>query len=157
MREELGKQVSNFAQTRITPACAGRTALWQYKIHKYRDHPRVCGKNPAIVPPTLDYLGSPPRVREEPYFSNIFFCCIRITPACAGRTRSVNFSLYFFWDHPRVCGKNLSPKYFTATPPGSPPRVREELYTSSLFPHFHRITPACAGRTVFFEYPLNIG
>ena len=32
-----------------------------------------------------------------------------------------------FRDHPRECGKNVSPALFAAETEGSPPRVREKL------------------------------
>jgi len=45
VREELGLYAEEEAQTRITPACAGRThAIKKYPDIK-KDHPRVCGKN----------------------------------------------------------------------------------------------------------------
>ena len=48
-----------------------------------------------------------------------------------------------------MCGENLSPfaKYENVI--GSPPRVRGKL-SKALYAHFYlRITPACAGKTVF--------
>ena len=77
----------------------------------------------------MDYirLGSPPRVREKPLDLFCNSSSERITPACAGKTPTLELVSFAFRDHPRVCGKNPSlfkcPKYRV----GSPPRVREKL------------------------------
>ena len=55
--------------TRITPACAGNRFSCHAQLHKYWDHPRVCGeqnKRPKIL---TDDEGSPPRVRGTAVFS----------------------------------------------------------------------------------------
>ena len=73
----------------------------------------------------------------------------RITPACAGKTRPVPFKAFIEWDHPRVCGKDLcriSPiRWFL----GSPPRVRERPCLGYAICSMVRITPACAGKTIY--------
>jgi len=46
-----------------------------------------------------------------------------------------------------VCGKNSVVGLFWFAKLGSPPRVREELFSSLYFLSSSRITPACAGRT----------
>ena len=49
----------------ITPACAGKTAPCPLSRFKYRDHPRVCGKNLKNTSGLGCDKGSPPRVREK--------------------------------------------------------------------------------------------
>ena len=50
----------------ITPACAGKT-LDSHSINDaIKDHPRVCGENPVILPSWMRGGGSPPRVRGKP-------------------------------------------------------------------------------------------
>ena len=51
--------------TRITPACAGKTALPPSEARRSQDHPRLRGKNFLSVraPPLV--LGSPPLAREK--------------------------------------------------------------------------------------------
>ena len=55
------------------------------------------------------------------------------------------------WDHPRVCGKNCQNFRHTEIIRGSPPRMREKplLQRWEITPS--GITPAYAGKTVFFE------
>ena len=117
-------------------------------LHKTRgDHPRVCGKDLPLIIETIIDVGSPPRVRERPVYNLIHVVVLGITPACAGKTASLCVQDALRWDHPRVCGKDLS-----STPPdtaiaGSPPRVRERPRGCPAgWPAF-RITPACAGKT----------
>ena len=52
------------ALSRITPACAGRTARHDVWLYLVEDHPRVCGKDRKISIDAGDVIGSPPRVRE---------------------------------------------------------------------------------------------
>ena len=77
---------------------------------------------------------------------------LRITPACAGKTRSINDDGLFEQDHPRVCGKNFQIRMLKIAREGSPPRVREkrDLLTYKL--EGWGITPACAGKTCNWLY-----
>ena len=50
-----------------------------------------------------------------------------ITPACAGKTPTIERVEFPDQDHPRVCGKNLKIRVKMLGQPGSPPRVREKL------------------------------
>ena len=86
MREELSVNTTDTVQTRITPACAGRTSFIELAVQLLQDHPRVCGKNPLPQIATEAYAGSPPRVREELRTIPIGAVLKGITPACAGRT-----------------------------------------------------------------------
>ncbi len=113
-------------KTRITPACAGKTAILVSQSSRLQDHPRVCGKNPLIAPNAFWKPGSPPRVREkletdfEPRKKS------GITPACAGKTHRHYLQRLVPWDHPRVCGKNFFTTREVSLGLGSPPRVREK-------------------------------
>ena len=111
---------------RITPACAGKTSWQMAQSPLRRDHPRVCGKNTSLLKCMAIVPGSPPRVREK-LFNNLNWSMFpRITPACAGKTYVVKHSLFSWWDHPRVCGKNTFRPCGKNDLPGSPPRVREK-------------------------------
>ena len=72
----------------------------------------------------------------------------RITPACAGKTSSALICLSWSWDHPRVCGKNISDILKMVRVLGSPPRMREKRGTEYVAEKDLGITPACAGKTV---------
>ena len=107
-RVREGQFVCNvsFCLHRITPACAGRTSKYRPDERELEDHPRVCGKDyhREDICPLL--LGSPPRVREGQTLEKGRLHTIRITPACAGRTRWNSSEQALKKDHPRVCGKD---------------------------------------------------
>ena len=70
-------------------------------------------------------MGSPPRVRERLLLLALPIMVLRITPACAGKTKMDKEKRLFSRDHPRVCGKDLPKVFGVIRIPGSPPRVRE--------------------------------
>ena len=91
-------------------------------------------------------------MREKPVLAKSLADGAGITPACAGKTLRQNADLTIFRDHPRVCGKNairVSEAYLGL---GSPPRVREKPGLRLWFHANGRITPACAGKTLFGLY-----
>ena len=99
--------------------------------------------------------GSPPRVREGHDRVEQLVLSVRITPACAGRTSSAVSLPNRFWDHPRVCGKDVGDRCRDARDTGSPPRVREGHTYVHAKRGWWRITPACAGRTVKDSLPIK--
>ena len=167
VREGHNYFFDSFVGFRITPACAGRTGELVGIYHKYKDHPRVCGKDYCTISEEKNQKGSPPRVREGPSKVSIDPTSQGITPACAGRTFKVVrrfgftkdhprvcgkdllffYCYYIYWDHPRVCGKDVLHRLTLHKYPGSPPRVREGLKITTEILANRRITPACAGRT----------
>ena len=54
--------------------------------------------------------GSHPRVREKRDLHGKLRLWTGITPACAGKTQSVQLDRILQRDHPRVCGKNYIPR-----------------------------------------------
>ena len=132
---------------RITPACAGTTESVPYESSHSQDHPRVCGNHRLRLALYSFASGSPPRVREPQPIPHQSGQLPGITPACAGTTVIGCQHMLSPQDHPRVCGNhavtlNATPSYL-----GSPPRVREPLYSSPSASRSLRITPACAGTT----------
>ena len=83
---------------------------------------------------------------EKFIFVTTQISALRITPACAGKSLSISFSVAFFRDHPRVCGEKSTQESFTEGSEGSPPRVRGKGpgFRVKGFPC--GITPACAGK-----------
>ena len=53
------------ANGRITPACAGKTVLFNLCVAVESDHPRVCGENISDLFVEFYENGSPPRVRGK--------------------------------------------------------------------------------------------
>ena len=65
----------------------------------------MCGEKPPIINAPGTYDGSPPRVRGEVDHAYIDYPSVRITPACAGRSRRLSTRRARMTDHPRVCGE----------------------------------------------------
>ena len=86
VREGLSEQEHNYCNARITPACAGRTFIKMVTELNEQDHPRMCGKDFGMQFFKNQMLGSPPHVREGPFYIINIIGFNRITPACAGRT-----------------------------------------------------------------------
>ena len=116
------------ADTRITPADAGKTSFEDSKLGHVKDHPRGCGENStAFKPPALP-VGSPPRMRgKQGWYVHL---------------------MRNGMDHPRGCGENTEQTRSNITNAGSPPRMRgkhgmedEEIAQAG-------ITPADAGKTI---------
>ena len=107
----------------------------------------MCGKDIANTIKSTLARGSPPHVRERRWAGIVTTRTDGITPACAGKTSMSGIGFKVFWDHPRMCGKDL---HGTQTGPGqsgSPPHVRERHDMIPERDDQVRITPACAGKT----------
>ena len=135
------------AEGRITPACAGTTAVKVRPEVAFEDHPRVCGNHYKARYADLRKAGSPPRVREPRIPISISILHLGITPACAGTTRWDRDGTMATRDHPRVCGNHSSFSSSVMFSLGSPPRVREPHRRWQPRDAEGRITPACAGTT----------
>ena len=137
--------------TGITPAYAGKTDSQPWEWWLLWDHPRVCGKNLRAQRFHLVVSGSPPRMREKRIVTVVQTLAPGITPAYAGKTFTSKMGNYTFRDHPRVCGKNQLPYSNFSFVKGSPPRMREKQRRYCKRWCWGGITPAYAGKTVFFE------
>ena len=133
---------------RITPAHAGKTALYCASSMSASDHPRACGENWKRALTLSATSGSPPRMRGKRKEVSHGRKGIRITPAHAGKTRTFASSPLSQPDHPRACGENRSRGGAFQFILGSPPRMRGKLSSYSLPFQSWRITPAHAGKTV---------
>ena len=87
VREKLGYVDGEDFNSRITPACAGKTLGPLGRENNVRDHPRVCGKNHTKIQLGSYGSGSPPRVREKLVNKRYSMYEPGITPACAGKTK----------------------------------------------------------------------
>ena len=95
-------------QRGITPACAGKRYHNAKLERNQQDHPRVCGEKKSSRSPCRCRLGSPPRVRGKGSSLRNFVVGLRITPACAGKSRILCINLCRCKDHPRVCGEKYA-------------------------------------------------
>ena len=95
-------------------------------------------------------LGSPPRMRGKLGEWEQRKPIYRITPAYAGKTISVSPFAPAATDHPRVCGENAITAEDNNIKMGSPPRMRGKRISHNIYRITIRITPAYAGKTIFF-------
>ena len=91
---------------RITPADAGKTAMFTFADADVMDHPRGCGENQGESMDAIAGRGSPPRMRGKRYAPRSGMLRMRITPADAGKTRIFGEKELPAKDHPRGCGEN---------------------------------------------------
>ena len=111
---------------RITPACAGKSAV--------------------LAGLVLLLQGSPPRVRGKAAAGPVCPCAGGITPACAGKSAARPGQVGRLRDHPRVCGEKTACGLPWLLPWGSPPRVRGKENINDKPAISCGITPACAGK-----------
>ena len=131
----------------ITPADAGKTgACCRYRTAK-QDHPRGCGENCPYFEPVWGDKGSPPRMRGKPARMLLRLLMEGITPADAGKTNIVRYSVHGHEDHPRGCGENVWVDSYQDAAMGSPPRMRGKPSGALFCVLSRRITPADAGKT----------
>ena len=146
-RGALGDQVLDGLQRRITPACAGSTALGLLQYSVGADHPRLRGEHWLVASSNKNCGGSPPPARGARSPRRGKPPLRRITPACAGSTPVGAGHQVIPADHPRLRGEHRAPPGPTLRPYGSPPPARgaRSGYAAQL--QIWRITPACAGST----------
>ena len=107
----------------------------------------MCGEKRYTSKPSPPPAGSPPRVRGKAPPPRWKIAVEGITPACAGKSISENRIRVDNQDHPRVCGEKSSKPHVPVSYSGSPPRVRGKGMERYINEKYHRITPACAGKS----------
>ena len=134
-------------QSRLIPACAGKTHHSEAPEGRGRAHPRVCGENPSCGTRPSATAGSSPRVRGKRPRRSLPFRRYGLIPACAGKTKIVYKLASGERAHPRVCGENRLGARWQFLAMGSSPRVRGKPYTSYRTSAERGLIPACAGKT----------
>ena len=147
MRGKLIEAKSFVDGIRITPAGAGKTLRADPAERRYRDHPRRCGENSAFVRFREKQVGSPPQVRGKHSHNKRGCVMARITPAGAGKTKTVRILEKQRRDHPRRCGENSVLYRRMYINSGSPPQVRGKHEPCGNKAKRTGITPAGAGKT----------
>ena len=107
----------------------------------------MCGEKKDNRECICQYVGSPPRVRGKVHMARSGLRVGRITPACAGKSRSQSPQNQSQWDHPRVCGEKTAATARSRRCRGSPPRVRGKGDGGEPRRGQIGITPACAGKS----------
>ena len=124
MRGRKSEPVRKYPEGRITPAHAGKSIDFRYIVGLHQDHPRACGEKLIWRQSKWLTTGSPPRMRGKALASYSAPTGIRITPAHAGKSRSIPSKSAMPWDHPRACGEKDGDLTRTTPTAGSPPRMR---------------------------------
>ena len=86
-------------------------------------------------------------MRGKELFANVIVDVEGITPACAGKRRSLFSFVSADRDHPRVCGEKMPLYSVPGLYKGSPPRVRGKVIQTISTESPTGITPACAGKS----------
>ena len=125
----------------------------------------MCGEKDIISNTVKNSIGSPPHVRGKAFRYSITCSSLGITPACAGKSSVRELLLIVSRDHPRMCGEKSTQPGHLWDEWGSPPHVRGKAPSLRERRHWHRITPACAGKrglrsawgSVYRDHPRMCG
>ena len=131
---------------RITPAYAGKRRFARRPPVPGWDHPRIRGEKLKIFLDGVNLGGSPPHTRGKGKLTSRKFWTARITPACAGKSRSGLCPGRKQKDHPRMRGDKPAFCNDLTVLTGSPPHARGKAHSGSPDDFRCRITPACAGK-----------
>ena len=114
----------NTPPIRITPACAGKSAIYRTLQQFIEDHPCVCREKQTNMIGEKSKTGSPLRVQGKVITWYIRHRQIRITPACAGKSYFIRVFADKIQDHPCVCREKFGDIQFRECIGGSPLRVQ---------------------------------
>ena len=131
---------------RITPACAGKSALAGAMQNHFRDHPRMCGEKRVRLAFICGIWGSPPHMRGKADSPSARFRIDGITPAHAGKRAGQHLAAAPQRDHPRTCGEKGISDFSGNYEDGSPPHMRGKANKAYSYTAGYGITPACAGK-----------
>ena len=155
VRGKEGKEYLQETESRITPACAGKSVRTCTLLFSPWDHPRMCGEKLTRKSAINCGSGSPPHVRGKDANKVLWMEKFRITPACAGKSHRRSNLHVQQGDHPRMCGeKSLLPSS-PSQRMGSPPHVRGKAVKLAQYFDVTGITPACAGKSPSFRMISN--
>ena len=93
-------------------------------------------------------IGSPPHARGKALGKQHTVAQHRITPACAGKRKTLYKIITRTADHPRMRGEKYLDYIIHHFNVGSPPHARGKVKEDKLPFRLDRITPACAGKSV---------
>ena len=147
VRGKVNTTTNHRTESRITPACAGKSSGGSTYVISLKDHPRLCGEKLLVSSKISPLLGSPPPVRGKVGSCAAQMQGVRITPACAGKRLKELMERWNNEDHPRLCGEKRGACNHNKVIMGSPPPVRGKVDNIPEDERLNRITPACAGKS----------
>ncbi len=124
MRGKVAHRAKHHPAKRITPAYAGKSRGVKSTYTKRGDHPRLCGEKIFVFGGDILCMGSPPPMRGKGTALPAYLMAYRITPAYAGKSRTVCGIRSKLEDHPRLCGEKHTTLIFMFSCSGSPPPMR---------------------------------
>ena len=139
---EFGIDISD----RITPAQAGKSVAPRQKRSALWDHPRVGGEKYSRPSYSRISMGSPPRGRGKVAQKVHKGGKSRITPAWAGKSKSLYSGGRGHRDHPRMGGEKHAGRFKKLVGWGSPPHGRGKVQACPEDSPASGITPAWAGK-----------
>ena len=116
----------------------------------------LCGEKLLSLNGSAQSIGSPSRMRGKEGDELGLGQTIRITPAYAGKSKSLPSLHIGSRDHPRVCGEKARLGRFWLSAWGSPPHMRGKGVSLSGHISVKRITPACAGKSHVFPRSAQV-
>ena len=131
----------------IIPACAGSTSRAPAPWRGCRDHPRMRGEHAESMSQPARTSGSSPHARGALPRGSPMSRAPGIIPACAGSTRSKQYSSDSHSDHPRMRGEHLLWLHTSQLRSGSSPHARGARTIIDADGNTEGIIPACAGST----------
>ena len=155
MRGKEPRPRSASASSGITPAYAGKSLNSLHAASFFWDHPRLCGEKTEAALRTLEAKGSPPPMRGKVNKVKSAVVSAGITPAYAGKSVPVDPRRPLSGDHPRLCGEKVKRSRAIMQPRGSPPPMRGKDCSLNFLKSIARITPAYAGKSSRFCFPMN--
>ena len=114
----------------------------------------MCGEKSTGILVWLEVIGSPPRMRGKAARLCLFSFFLGIAPAYAGKRLASAVVPPSSEDHPRVCGEKNVKMLKSKWKLGSPPRMRGKGPAMSPGHITCGITPAYAGKRLFFAFVL---
>ena len=146
MRGKVLVAVQSQTDGGITPAYAGKRLRSLRSAPARGDHPRLCGEKLSRLGMGLGKTGSPPPMRGKDNLCRKTVQRTRITPAYAGKRRTIQGVRDQIEDHPRLCGEKLLLCEHCGKPIGSPPPMRGKESSVQPAACTGGITPAYAGK-----------
>ena len=139
--------LTQIADQRIIPACAGNTWSKCRCWWCFWDHPRLRGEHCSVGSHHSPSRGSSPLARGTRFPESASSPGVGIIPACAGNTLVVPPASGQNTDHPRLRGEHCGRVMPDCPASGSSPLARGTPSTPSWSDRQPRIIPACAGNT----------
>ena len=124
----------------------GKVPFFTFEYNGVEDHPCGCREKIVNLCFVSRVTGSPLRVQGKVLIPSVIWSLVRITPACAGKSKRHNGFAATTKDHPCVCREKKRFIAVVNVGKGSPLRVQGKGHYYIAYRQQSGITPACAGK-----------